>query len=203
MEILKLLAERRSYRHLSSEPLPRGAARRIVEAGTLSPSCFNNQPWRIVAAGSQDGSGEADSGAELEALKAALSEGNAWAKAAPLIIAIAVRASDDCRMDDGRDYALFDAGLCAMGMMVQASAEGLVAHPIAGYNPRKAKSALGIPADYVLAALLIVARRKSGDASEDPVLSTSQKASENGPRSRKPLAEVASFGRWDMARPAT
>ncbi|HUW71345.1 MAG TPA: nitroreductase family protein [bacterium] len=201
MEILRLLAERRAYRYLSSEPLPSGAARRIVEAGTLSPSCFNNQPWRIVAAGKQDGSDDTDGDAALEALKATLSDGNAWAKAAPLIIAIAVRASDDCRMDDGRDYALFDAGLCAMGMIVQASSEGLVAHPIAGYNPKKAKSALGIPSDYVLATLIIVARRKAGDAEDDPVLSTSQKASEKGPRSRKPLVDVASFGRWDLPGP--
>lgn len=200
MEVLRLLAERRSYRFITSEPLPAGTASRIVEAGTLSPSCFNNQPWRIVAAGNQEGGGV--DGAALEALKATLSEGNAWAKAAPLIIAIAVRASDDCRMDDGRDYALFDAGLCAMGMIVQAASEGLVAHPIAGYNPKKAKSALGIPADYVLATLLIVARRNSGDPGEDPVLSTSQKTAESGPRSRKPLAEVASFGHWDMGRPA-
>lgn len=202
MELLRVLAERRSYRFLSPEPLPAGAARRIVEAGTLSPSCFNNQPWRIVAAGRQEGPGGDADEATLEALKAALSDGNAWARAAPLIIAIAVRASDDCRLDDGRDYALFDAGLCAMGMLVQASSEGLVAHPIAGYNPKKAKSALGIPSDYVLAALIVVGRRNPGDSDDDPILSASQKASEKGPRVRKPLAEVASFGRWDLARPA-
>lgn len=202
MDILQQLAERRSYRYLSPEPLPTGAAHRIVEAGTLSPSCYNNQPWRIVAAGRQEGAGGEADEATLEALKAALSDGNSWARAAPLIIAIAVRASDDCRLDDGRDYALFDAGLCAMGMMVQASAEGLIAHPIAGFNPKKAKSALGIPSDYVLATLLIVGRRKAGDADDDPLLSASQKASEKGPRVRKPLTEVASFGHWDLPKPA-
>jgi len=76
-----------------------------------------------------------------------------------------------------------------------------VAHPIAGYNPKKAKSALGVPGDYVLAALIVVARRAEGSAADDPVLSPSQKASETGPRSRKPLAEVASFGRWSIKAP--
>lgn len=200
MEIIREIAERRAYRFLSAEPLPEGAAMRILEAGTLAPSCFNSQPWRLVAAGIDADGGVADSEV-LDALRATLSDGNAWARKAPLIAAIAIRASDDCRLEDGRDYALFDAGLCAMAMIIQASAEGLVAHPIAGYNPKKAKAALGVPGDYVLAALIVVARRGEGSAEDDPVLSPSQKGSETGPRSRKPLADVASFGRWSIKAP--
>jgi nitroreductase len=183
MEIIDAISARRAYRFLSTEALPEGAARRIVEAGHLAPSCFNNQPWNITAT-----SGEA-----LEALRAALAETNAWASRAPMIISVAVRASDDCRLEDGRDYALFDAGLCAMNMISQATAEGLVAHPIAGYNPKKAKAALGIDKDYVLAVLIIVARRAEGDPEGDTVLMPWQKTGESAPRARKPLEDVARF----------
>jgi nitroreductase len=209
MEIIDAISARRAYRFLSAEALPDGAARRIVEAGHLAPSCFNNQPWRITATGGDAGHGDAGHGdaghgdaghgdaghgdEPLAALRAALSETNAWAARAPMIIAVAVRASDDCRLEDGRDYALFDAGLCAMNMISQATAEGLVAHPIAGYNPKKAKAALGIDKDYVLAVLIVVARHAEGDLEADTVLMPWQKTAESAPRNRKPLEEVARF----------
>ena len=184
MEIIDTISARRAYRFLSTEALPEGAAKRIVEAGHLAPSCFNNQPWKISAVSGEE---------TLPALRAALSETNAWASRAPMIIAVAVRASDDCRLEDGRDYALFDAGLCAMNMISQATAEGLVAHPIAGYNPKKAKTALGIDKDYVLAVLIIVARRAEGDPEGDGMLTPWQKTSESAPRNRKPLKDAARF----------
>jgi nitroreductase len=205
MELLKAISDRRAYRALSPEPLPEDAVRRIVEAGALAPSCYNNQPWRIVVRdvpvltdGPQDGAPSLARGDALppDALREALAEGNAWATRAPLIIAVAVRASDDCRLEDGRDYALFDAGLCAMNMMIQATAEGIVAHPIAGYNPKKAKAALGIPADYVLAVLIVVGKHGDPEAPDAPPLKEWQLKGETAPRQRKPLGEVAFKGRW-------
>lgn len=186
MEILKEISGRRSWRALSEAALPEGAARRIVQAGILAPSCYNNQPWRITAA----------EGETLLSLKDTLSEGNAWATRAPLIIAVAVRECDDCRLEDGREYALFDAGLCAMNMITQATAESLVAHPIAGYNPKKAKAALGLPKDLVLIALIVVARRGDPTSADGGLLKEWQKESETSPRKRKPEEEVAAFGRW-------
>lgn len=183
MDIIAAIGERRAYRAISAEPLPEDSIRRIVEAGSLAPSCYNNQPWRVVAA----------SGESLGRLREALAEGNAWATAAPLIVALAVRASDDCRLDDGRDYALFDAGLFAMNLMTQACAEGLTAHPIAGYNPKKAKAALGIPADYVLAVLIIVGKPGAAD---DSMLKDWQKQAEHAPRQRKPLGELVYRDSW-------
>lgn len=183
MTILSPIADRRSLRNLSAQPLPEGAIDRIVEAGHLAPSCYNNQPWRITVA----------TDAALEALRPALSEGNAWATVAPAIIAVAVKASDDCRLDDGRDYALFDAGLCAMNMMTQATAEGLVAHPIAGFTPKKAKAALGIAADHVLPVLLVLARLSGESPETNSLLAPWQKNGESAPRNRKPLSDVVTM----------
>jgi len=205
MELLKAISDRRAYRALSPERLPADAVRRIIEAATLAPSCYNNQPWRIVirdvpvlADGPQTGAPSLARGDSqpLSSLHESLSEGNAWAKRAPLIIAVAVRAADDCRLDDGRDYALFDAGLCAMNMMTQATAEGFVAHPIAGYNPKKAKAALGIPAEYVLAALLVVGKKGDPEAPDAAPLKEWQLKGEREPRQRKPLGEVVFKDRW-------
>lgn len=186
MELLKAIGDRRAYRAIKDGPLPEGALALILEAGTLAPSCYNNQPWRVVAA-------EGDS---LAALKGALAEGNAWATRAPAILAVAARESEDCRLEDGRDYALFDAGLCAMNMITQATALGLVAHPIAGYNPKKAKAALGIPGDYVLIALIVLGAKGEIEGQDAALLQPWQIERDRGPRQRKALAETAFKGAW-------
>jgi nitroreductase len=186
MGLLKEIDERRAFRALRTTALTQEALDNIIRAGTYAPSCYNNQPWRVVVS----------TGSSLEALKASLSEGNVWATRAPAILAVAVKESDDCRLEDGRDYALFDAGLCAMNMMTQASAEGLVAHPIAGYNPKKAKAALGIPADHVLITLIILARKGELEGEDASLLKDWQLERDRGSRQRKPVAETAFRDNW-------
>ncbi len=173
MDILACIADRRASRAVSAENLTAEEIKTIVAAGLLAPSCFNNQPWRIVTA----------AGSTLTALKESLTEGNAWALQSPAIIAVAVRESDDCRLDEGRDYALFDAGLCTMNMMTQATALGIVAHPIAGFNVKKARKALGIPSDHILITLVVLG--KKGD---NPKMSPAQVQAESAPRERKPAS---------------
>ncbi len=181
MALLKEIEERRALRALSPEPVPEDQIERILQAAHLAPSCFNHQGWRFVAV----------SGEPLAALKEALTEGNKWATRAPLIVAAATKPSLDCRLDEGRDYAAFDLGLAVMNLVLQATHEGLVAHPIAGYAPKKVRAVLGIPEDYVVQALIIIGKRGT-----DELLSDWQKQRETGPRERKPLEEAAFRDRW-------
>lgn len=58
----------------------------------------------------------------------------------------------DCKLSDGRDY-FFGCGMAVGNLMIQATQMGLVAHPIAGYDPLKVKEALAIPQDYILITL--------------------------------------------------
>ena len=43
-------------------------------------------------------------------------------------------------------------------LILRATEIGLVAHPIAGYSPKKTKEILGIPNDYNVIALIIVGK---------------------------------------------
>jgi len=183
MEILAEIETRRAARAVGGEDVPAETLERVLRAATLAPSCFNNQPWRLVAVRSEPG---------LTAMRAALSEGNAWAARAPVIVAILTKPGLDCRLDEGRDYAFFDAGLCAMNLVIQATHEGLVAHPIAGYNPKKAKAAVGAGADYVPIALVVI-----GWPGDDALLSERQKTGESAPRERKSPAETVAYDRFD------
>lgn len=179
LELIPAIRFRRAYRALSGEPVPRELVKRILEAAHLAPSCFNNQPWRFVVA----------EGESLEAVKEALPGGNYWAKKAPVIIAVASKPDLDCQLSDGRDYFLFGCGMAVGNLMVQATQMGLIAHPIAGFDPQKVKKAMKIPDDFVVITLVVVGWH--GDAGS---LSEKHRALEFGPRERRPLADVAFWG---------
>lgn len=172
------IAARRAKRALREDPIPQEDIERLMEAAHLAPSCFNNQPWRFVVA----------QGQKLEAVKKALPGGNYWALRSPAIVAVASHPELDCRLSDHRDYFLFDCGMAVGFLMIQATQMGLVAHPIAGYDPMAVKAALGIPEDYVLITLVVLGW--PGDPGE---LSDKHREIELGPRVRKPLSAVAGW----------
>jgi len=174
-----ILTGRRALRGLSEQPLDAGVVRRLFEAATLAPSAANKQPWRFVAV---------QSAPLLDELRATIAEGNYWAKKAPLLIAAWTHVDYDIRIPDGRDYALFDLGQAVMALQVQAQHEGLVTHPMAGFDAGKAAALLGLPEGAVLPVLISVSFLGSADH-----LGEKHKELETSPRSRKPLEEVVSF----------
>jgi len=180
--LVQEIDNRRAYRSLSVDPIPEDTIQRVLQAATLAPSCYNNQPWRFVAVRDP---------VTLEAIKAQLSEGNVWAKTAPLIILACTKASLDCRLDEGRDYAFFDLGLATMNLMLQADHEGFVAHPIAGFNPKKTKAACKVPSEYVIVSLIICGKR-----GENSTLADWQIEREKGARQRKPITENCFIDTW-------
>ena len=184
MDILPELVARRARCGIAADALPVELIQRLLCAATLAPSCANTQPWRIVAV----------TGERLTAVRQALSEGNKWATRAPLIIVMATKPSLDARLEAGRDYAYFDLGMAALALMLQATREGLLAHPIAGYTPAKVAKAAGLPEDFVPLALIIV-----GKPGDDALLNEGQRLREHGPRQRKGLEEVAFSDSWEKA----
>jgi nitroreductase len=180
--LLKEIETRRARRALSDQPIAPEVLARIMTAATYAPSCFNNQPWRFVVV-TQD--------PQLQAVKAVLSSGNYWAARAPAIVVVLTAPELDCRLSDRRDYALFGAGLAVGNLMTQATAEGLIAHPIAGYKPETVKDALGVPQELILITLVIL-----GHPGDEGHLNEKHLALEHSPRDRKPEAEVIHYERW-------
>jgi len=186
-EILKAIETRRAKRAISDRPIPREVAESLLRAAHLAPSCANNQPWRLIAI---------DDPQTLEAAKEHLLSGNYWAQPAPLLIAVASRADLDCEIPDGRKYHLFGCGLAVMNLMVQATDLGLIAHPIAGYRQSPLKKTLGVPDEYTVIALIIVAHPGPSEP-----LSEKHRAEETGPRVRRPLEDVVQWNRFAFDDP--
>ena len=87
MELRETIGARRAYRSLDPAPVSGELVRDVMERVRLAPSCFNNQPWRFVFSRGDR---------PLAAVKAALNRGNAWALAAPMIVAVLSRRDLDC-----------------------------------------------------------------------------------------------------------
>jgi nitroreductase len=183
MSILPQIENRRARRAIDPRPIEREVLVRLAQAAHLAPSFANGQSWRIITVVAPT---------RLETLKAALSGGNYWAKKSPAIAAFVTSLDWDGRLDGGRDYALFDLGMAAMNYQLQAIEEGLVVHPIAGFDQAAAKLALGLPEAVVVETLVIL-----GYPGDSAGLSEKHLASETSERDRKSLDEVAAFDTWN------
>ncbi len=176
--VLTLLNERQASRAIEVKPLGEEQVAELAEAVRLTPSCFNNQPWRYLFLTSAE---------QLERGRLALTGGNrAWATRAPLLIVGYTRRGDDCTMDDGRDYHRFDLGLSAMNLMLAATHHGLIARPMAGFDPASLKESFDLaPEDEPL--IMIAVGFKADD---DSYLPERYRERERQPRERKAVSEI-------------
>ncbi len=182
--LLKDISERRSLRGIAETRIPDEVLKRILTAATFAPSCFNKQPWRFLVLK------EADA---LERGRSHLKDGNYWARKAPVLIAVITNTDLDCKVQN-REYADFDTGQAVMSLGIQAWHEGLVAHPMAGFDDEGIAKEFGVGDGYRVITVVAVAYRDS-----DEGLNDKHRELEHSPRSRKPLEEVVFFDSWNPA----
>jgi nitroreductase len=183
VDVVDAIHARRARRALDTRPVEDEKIEALVEAARLSASCNNNQPWRIVICKGQEA---------LAAVKSTLPKGNVWVTRAPVIMVVCARPPDDCQLSDKRDYFLFSTGLAIGQLELRATELGLIAHPIAGFDPLKAKSLLGIPEDHVVITYVNIGYL----GSDESLLSDKQKLSERERPERKPVGENFFLDKW-------
>lgn len=148
----------------------------LAGCARLFCSCFNNQPWRYIFVYDKDVLGK---------MHEALSSGNEWARAASMIIAVFSKPDLDCLIRD-RKYYFFDTGMATAAIILRATELGLVAHPIAGFSPKKTKEILKIPEEMEVITLVILGKHSD---TLSPVLSEKQIAVEKERPQRLPFSE--------------
>lgn len=181
--VIDLLNRRSAYRAISPRPIEEEKVRALMEAAQLSASCMNNQPWRFLVL---DGPEALDRG------RAALADGNYWARTAPLLLIGFTREDLDCRPPDGRAYCLFDLGMAAQNILLQATELGLVARPMAGFTPGKVREAFQIPEDYTI--LVVIAVGYPGDLE---TLNEKHREVSLAPRARNPIERNFFFNGYE------
>jgi nitroreductase len=183
MNVSKTIQSRRAFRSLNPTSINKELIIDLASHAQLAPSCFNNQPWQFIFVFEP---------IQLNQMFDALSSGNDWAKEASMIIVVHSKESDDCIIHD-RKYFQFDSGLATAFLILRATELGLVAHPIAGYSPKKTRMILGIPDNHAVITLVIVGKHANFIR---PILSDKQRKDEKIRPIRKSISEFVSYNRF-------
>jgi nitroreductase len=157
------------------------ALRAMLEAARWAPSYGNTQPARYLVGRRDD-----DTYARIFALLSKRNQGWAWSAAVLMLC---------CMVTENEKGALpmpeYSAGLASENLVLQAVAEGVVAHQMGGFDKEGAKLAFELPADVEPLAVIAV-----GTLGSLEVLDEDRRARELAPRKRIPLAEMAFTGEW-------
>lgn len=185
----ELIRERWSPRAFADKPVPQDVLRSIFEAARWAPSSNNEQPWTYFVATKDDQE-------NFEEMLSVLVEFNAgWAKSAP-VLALAVAKLTFAKNNAPNRNAFYDTGAASALLSVEATAQALAVHQMAGFDPEKAHQVFAIPPGWEPIAALAIGY--PGDpASLPPPL----KDRELAPRTRKPIAEFVMAGQWGHTAP--
>lgn len=165
MDTFLAIASRREVRDYDGRPIPDDVVQRILDAGRLSGSGSNRQPWRFVLVSEEAQEALADTVFEPDNLRGA-----------PLVVALVV---------SGKGPVSFDAGRCAQNMLLAAWNEGVGGSPNGVADRDAANKALGISEEESIAIVLSFGYpRRPRDPESRPAEEWSTRAK------RKPLDEL-------------
>ena len=177
-----LIATRWSPRALDPDAdVPADALRRMLEAARWAPSYGNTQPARYLV-----GPRGSDT---FDRVLALLNTGNrVWAhRAGALLVACARTANDKGEVP----YAEYGVGLATENLVLQAVADGLVAHQMAGFDRDGVRREFGLPDDVRPLTAVAVGALGSPD-----LLDERRRDRETRPRLRLPAEELSFTGMW-------
>lgn len=159
-EAVRTVLAVRSYR---PDPIPPDVVARIVEAGHLTGSSMNRQPWHFVVV---------DDRATLKRM-GELAQSGPYIAGAPLAIVVAVGKTN---------FGVSDGSRAIQSMMLTAWAAGVGSNWVGFRGLEEIRTLVGIPEEFEILAVVPFGY---------PVDPGGQ-----GKKNRKPLAEVASHGKY-------
>lgn len=152
----------------------------LFEAARWAPSSYNNQPWRFIYA--KRGSEYWD---RLFGLMVEFNQ--SWTKNAAVLIAVISKKNFDFNGKPSPTHR-FDTGAAWENLALEASARGLVAHGMEGFDYERARKELNVPDDYDVEAMIAVGKPgKKEDLSPDL-------QEKEVPSDRRPLNEIVMEG---------
>jgi nitroreductase len=163
----------------------------ILEAARWSASASNEQPWRFIVA-------LREPKPEFDRLLACLVEGNRrWAMHAGALL-LTVARLDNERNGKPNRHAWHDTGMALAHMLLEATARGIAAHPMAGFDPALAREIYGIPAGFEPVTAVAFGRPAPPESLPEDL-----RVREVAPRIRRPLSDSVFTGAWGSPAPFT
>ncbi|MGG5808538.1 nitroreductase family protein [Falsiroseomonas sp. CW058] len=183
-----LLRARWSPRSFTGAPITAAEAASLFEAARWAASCNNDQPWHFLAARRD---ADPDGFARLLGLLTPNNQG--WAQRAAMLV-VCVFRTRFLANGNPNAVAMYDLGAAATQLCLQATAMGLAAHQMRGFDVERARAELGVPADHEPASCIAVGH--PGPAS---LLPEALAAREVQPRTRRAQAEFLHGAAWGAA----
>jgi nitroreductase len=182
-----LLRRRWSPRAFSERSVERALLARLLEAARWAPSSYNEQPWAFIV-------GTKEQPDEFARVLRCLVTGNqTWARSAPVLM-LTVAHLTFTRNGTPNRHAFHDVGAAMAQLTVQATAEGLFVHQMAGILPDEARRTFAIPDGWEAVAGVAL-----GYLGDPATLSEELRKREAAPRERKPLKDFVFSGGWGKA----
>ncbi len=178
-EMLSLMNGRQSERKYTDRPVEREKIERITEAGRMSPSACNGQPWHFIVVDDPALRDEVAAATESVVLRM-----NSFVREAPVLIVV-VREKSNLTSRAGdlikqKNYSLIDIGIATASMVYQAAAEGLGTCIIGWVDDRRIRKVLGIPSSRKVE--LVISVGYTGNRLRE--------------KTRKPPGDVISFNKY-------
>lgn len=135
MEVFEAVNTVLAVRGYQDKPLPPEVVQRIVEAGRLTGSSMNGQPWHFIVVENRD---------TLRQL-GGLAKSGPYIAQAPLAVVVAISKTE---------YAVSDASRAIQSMILTAWAEGIGSNWVGFMGLTEVKSLLGIPAELDILGII-------------------------------------------------
>ncbi|MFT4614492.1 MAG: nitroreductase [Bacteroidia bacterium] len=145
-----MFPERWSPRAFDGSPINEEILTRVFEAARWSPSCFNEQPWRFYTS---------TENTQAQFLSLLVEANQGWAQTAP-VIGFLVGQKVFARNGKPNASCELDCGAAWMAMSLQARAEGLYTHGMAGIKYEEAATYLGLNTETQAVLMGFVIGRK-------------------------------------------
>lgn len=155
----------------------------IFEAARWAASSSNEQPWRFLV-------GRRGDETYRKIFNALVEFNQSWAKSAPVLVLSVARKTFTGKGAPNR-HNLHDTGAATANLALQATANGLHTHSMAGFDPEQLRASFAIPSDYDIGAVTAV-----GYFGDPATLPEHLLKMEVAPRQRKPLEEFV-FSDWE------
>ncbi len=189
--IHELIRRRWSPRAFSDLPVEHGKLLSLFEAARWAASSSNEQPWAFIVTTQEDPQNYADM------LSVLVEFNQAWANKAPVLILTLAHMQFE---KDGKPnrHAFYDLGQSAANLALQATALGLTAHQMAGFNVEAARELFNVPAGWEPVSVIALGYPGNLDS-----LTEKLQQRETAQRHRKPLETFIFSGSWGHPAPIT
>jgi len=183
MDFMTMMQTRKSIRAYEDKPVAREDLVKIVEAGRLTPSACNSQPWKFIVVDEPEAKAKVCDGLMCNDSHT----GSPWREQVPAFIMLVeqkanVKPAVIAHYKDSQRFAQGDIGAACMNMAHMAMELGLSTCIIGMNEQEKMAAHFGIPEGHEVRLVLAVGY--GIDVNPGFV------------KQRKPFEEVVSFNQW-------